>query len=74
MLYQLEVRSLQDRKIYWESERRAEAIRMGDDIAEVKFGETPWGSVKTAWATTWPVGGIFVLTVAIWLFAGLLRP
>jgi hypothetical protein len=74
MLYQLEVRSLQDRKVYWESERRAEAIRTGDDIAKVRFQETPWGNVKTAWASTWPLGGIFVLTAAIWVFAGLLRP
>jgi hypothetical protein len=74
MLFQLEVRSRRDRILYWASERRAEAIQTGADPAGVvSSGETRWDAVRNSWATTWPLAGVFGLTVAMWLLAGLLR-
>ena len=73
MLTQLEIRSRRDRMVYWACQLRAEAIREGRDPANVTpAAETPLKTVRNSWASTWPLLGVFGLTVAICWLAGLL--
>jgi hypothetical protein len=73
MLAQLEIRNRGDRQLYRAAERRMEAIRLGEDLTKVKPVEESWPyTVRQAWATTWPLLGMLVLTIAIWWMAGLL--
>jgi hypothetical protein len=74
MLIQLETRSRRDRQSYWWCERRADAIRRGEDPDSIPLMvETRWQVVRNSWATTWALGGVAALAGSIWLFAGILR-
>ncbi len=73
MLLQLEGRNRRDRMVYRAAELRADAIRMGKPLPnEAPEEETIWFSIRQSWATTWTLGGVLVLTIAIWWLAGLL--
>jgi hypothetical protein len=73
MLVQLEIRNRGDRQVYRAAERRMEAIRRGEDPAGIEAPEEALSyTVRQAWATTWPLLGVAVLTVAIFVMAGLL--
>lgn len=73
MLIQLEIRSAGDRRIYNACERRIEAIQLGQDPSQVRTPRSGWvATVRESWATTWPLAGVFVLTVVVWWFAGIL--
>jgi hypothetical protein len=73
MLLQLEGRNRRDREVYRAAELRAEAIRAGKPLSNISWPEESfWFTVQQSWATTWPLAGLFILTVAIWWLAGLL--
>lgn len=73
MLFQLERSNRRDRIRYRHAEARAEKIRLGEAPPREARSETLWYSIRQSWATTWPLGGVFFLTVAIWWLAGLIR-
>ena len=75
MLAQIEHRNRDDRRAYRNAAERVRAIRQGEDPAKIKTPEESlWQTVRRSWATTWPLLGVLVLTVAIWVMAGLLSP
>jgi hypothetical protein len=75
MLTQIEIRNRDDRLVYRNASGRVQAIRRGSSPhAEADLREGFWTSVGRSWATTWPLPGVLVLTIAIWSVAGLLVP
>ncbi len=73
MLTQIEIRNRDDRLVYRNASERVRAIRSGSTPrAEEDLREGFWTSVSRSWATTWPLLGVLVLTIAIWSIAGLL--
>jgi len=73
MLLQIEGRNRDDRAIYSAATERAEKIRQGKPPpVEAPPAESFWLTVSRSWATSWTLGGVLVLTIAIWWMAGLL--
>jgi hypothetical protein len=73
MLLQLEGRNRRDRVVYRAAEQRADAIRLGKPASQAQpEEESIWYTIRQSWATTWTLGGVFILTIAIWWLAGLL--
>jgi len=73
MLIQIELRNRDDRLVYRHAGERVRAIRRGATArAEQDRKEGFWITVSRSWATTWPLLGVLVLTIAIWSIAGLL--
>ncbi len=73
MLTQIEIRNRDDRLVYRNATERVRAIRRGSTPrTEEDLREGFWVSVGRSWATTWPLLGVLVLTIAIWSIAGLL--
>lgn len=73
MLTQLEIRNRSDRSLYRAAELRAERIRLGQPpIQTDPEPESVPYTIKHSWATTWPLAGVLMLTVAICWLAGIL--
>jgi hypothetical protein len=73
MLTQIERRNRDDRLVYRNATERVRAIRRGSTPRPVgDLREGFWTTVSRSWATTWPLLGVLVLTIAIWSIAGLL--
>src|SRR3954454_12884455 len=73
MLLQIETRNRDDRAVYRAATDRAEKIRQGKPMpAQTLPTESFWLTVSRSWATSWTLGGVLVLTIAIWWMAGLL--
>jgi hypothetical protein len=73
MLIQLEIRNRGDRSVYRDAEKRIEELQWDPGRApERPREESIWSTVRQSWATTWTLGGVLVLTIAMWWMAGLL--
>jgi hypothetical protein len=73
MLFQVERSNRRDRIRYRHAEARAEKIRLGEAPPRDPRPESTWYSIRQSWATTWPLGGVLLFTVAIWWIAGIVR-
>ncbi|MDX3458809.1 hypothetical protein PV396_44000 [Streptomyces sp. ME02-8801-2C] len=74
MLVQVESRNRNDRLTYLWLEDQARALREGQTASSVpKVEESLWQTCSRSWASTWPLGAIGGLTIALFWFAGLLR-
>ena len=73
MLIQIEHRNRDDRREYRNAIDRVKAIRRDENPAAIETPEESFAySVRRSWATTWPLLGTLILTVAIWVIVGLL--
>ncbi|MFB0632753.1 hypothetical protein [Streptomyces sp. AB3(2024)] len=69
----MEIRNRKDRIKYRTYSARAQAALHGGAAGLVtEKREGFWYSVRQSWASTWPLGAVLGLTIALYWFAGLI--